>query len=70
MLISPTAVGMASNFRHRSRSGRSKIFDYGRRPSAYGPTLPKGQLIKKAKFSVLNYSREETIVFLLFSKYS
>ena len=37
ILISPTAVGMASNFSHGSR--RSKIFSYGRRPAAFGPTL-------------------------------
>ena len=39
--MSPTAVGMASNFGHRSRSRRSKIFGYGRRTSAFGPTLVK-----------------------------
>ena len=33
------AVGMASNFGHRSRSRRSSIFGYGRRTSALGPTL-------------------------------
>ena len=35
----PSAVGMASNFGHRSRSRRCKIFGYGRRTSAFGPTL-------------------------------
>ena len=35
--IFPSAVGMASNFGHRSR--RSKTFGYGRRTSAFGPTL-------------------------------
>ena len=33
------AVGISSNFGQRSRSRRSKIFGYGRRPSAFGPTL-------------------------------
>ena len=37
--IRPSAVGIASNFGHRSRSRRSKIFGYGRRTSAFGPTL-------------------------------
>jgi hypothetical protein len=34
-----TAVGISLNFGHRSRSRRSEIFGYGRRPSAFGPTL-------------------------------
>ena len=37
--IRPSAVGMAWNFGHRSRSRRSEIFGYGRRTSAFGPTL-------------------------------
>ena len=37
--IRPSAVGMASNFGHRSRSRRSEIFGYGRRTSAFGPSL-------------------------------
>ena len=39
--IRPSAVGMASNFGHRSRSRRSLIFSFGRRTSAFGPTLQK-----------------------------
>ena len=41
ILILPSAVGIALNFGHRSHSRRSKIFSYGRRPSAFGPTLVK-----------------------------
>ena len=37
--IRPSAVGMASNFGHRSGSRRSQIFGYGRITSAFGPTL-------------------------------
>ena len=33
-------LGMASNFGHHSRSGRSQIFGYGRRTSVFGPNLP------------------------------
>ena len=39
------AVGMTSNFGHRSRSRRPKIFGYGRRPSSFGPTLKKPRQI-------------------------
>ena len=36
---------MTSNFGHRSRSRRPKIFGYGRRPSSFGPTLKKPRQI-------------------------
>ena len=39
--IKTLAVGMASNFGHRSRSRRSKILGYDRRPSAFSPILKK-----------------------------
>ena len=39
--IIPSAVGMASNFGHRSHSRRSSTFDYGRRILAFGPTLQR-----------------------------
>ena len=37
--IRTSAVGMALNFGHRSRSHMPQILGYGRRPSAFGPTL-------------------------------
>ena len=45
--IRPSAVGMTSNFGHRSRSYMSYIFGYGRRTSAFGPTLQLSRDSKK-----------------------
>ena len=51
----PTAIGMASNFNHRSR--RSKIFGYGRRlwPLAFGPTLHCLVLVMNNEIALLLY---------------
>ena len=46
-----TAVGISLNFGHHSRSRRSEIFGYGRRPSAFGPTLADLQSIKGASLN-------------------
>ena len=61
--IKTSAVGMASNFGHRSC--RSWIFSYGHRTLAFGPTLGYGFLPSDTKLVVCFQQSQHTQTILL-----
>ena len=60
----PTAVGISSNFGHRSHSHKSKIFGYSRRPWAFGPTLKINIMYLILLYFFTAYAAEQLMLIL------